>query len=100
MIKGNEEIVVIVMYIAVISFIIALGISAVIESINDKPLEYTYKNFTERDLTLAMKYHGVDMITITETECFFVNKDHVKVPVFTDGCIEYLYKNKQKEVKK
>jgi len=80
-----------------------LSVSFAVLSLNQetaKPLEYHYKNFTERDLTLAMKYHGVDMITITETECFFVNADHVKVPVFTDGCIEYLYKNKQKEVKK
>ena len=100
MINRNEERVVIVMYIAVISFIIALGISAVIDSINDKPLEYTYKNFTNKDIELAMKYNGANSITITETECYFINSKNEKCNLFNDKCIEYLYKNKQKEVRK
>jgi len=97
---STETLVLLPIVIGVLVLFIALSVSIVVDSINDKPLEYTYKNLSERDLTLAMQYHGIDMITITETECFFVNADHVKVPVFTDGCIEYLYKNKQKEVRK
>jgi len=63
------------------------------------PIEYSYKNFSEHDIELAMRYHGVSIVTITEHEVYFVNKDNVKVPLFTDGCIKYLYENKQKEVK-
>jgi hypothetical protein len=77
---------------------ILIGMFNNINSNLNQPLEYTYKDFSNKDIELAMKFHGVNSITITETECYFV-RDNVKVPLFTDACIEYLYKHKQEEVK-
>ena len=61
---------------------------------------YTYKGFTSDDITLAMKFHGVTSVTITEFKCYFVNTKGDTINVFTDKCIEYLYKQKQKGMKK
>ena len=91
--------------IIVIGSIICLSIVSygIIETIYNnemsKPIEYSYKNFSERDIELAMHYNGVTSVTLTETECYFI-RDNVKCNLFNDATIKFLYENKQKEVKK
>ncbi len=59
-------------------------------------IEYVYKDFSHKDIDNAMKYHGVDSCTIKEgEEPYFTDKEGREIILFTDSCIESLYKNKQ-----
>jgi hypothetical protein len=100
--KNMKNGIMLILIILLVSIGIISATKALIKSITtsvNKPMEYTYKDFSNKDIEVAMRYHGVQSVTITETECYFV-RNNVKIPVFTDKCIEYLYKSKQKHVKK
>jgi len=59
-------------------------------------IEYVYKDFTHKDIDAAMKYHGVNGCIIKEgEEPYFVDEDGREIILFTNSCIEYLYKQKQ-----
>ena len=91
-----SDIVGIVAIIAISYSIIDL-LKEVKESINDTDIiEYQYKDFTHKDIELAMKYHGIKSCTIKEgEEPFFIDKKGREIILFTDSCIESLIKSKQ-----
>ena len=91
-----SEIVSVVCVICVTMAIIQL-ISKVSESFSEEHIiEYQYKDWSNMDISMAMKYHGVMSATITETEAFFYGKNNKKINLFTNDCIEYIIKEKQK----
>ena len=60
------------------------------------PIEYQYKDFSNRDIEQAMKYHGTVSCIIKENqEPYFIDKDGHEIILFTDSCIEYLVKEKK-----
>ena len=60
------------------------------------PVEYQYKDFSSNDINQAMKYHGTNSCIIKSNEQpYFIDKDGREIILFTDSCIESLYKNKQ-----
>ena len=59
-------------------------------------IEYQYKDWSSYDIELAMKYHGIQACTITNTQAYFIGKHNKQIKLFTDGCIEYIIKEKQR----
>ena len=59
--------------------------------------EYQYKDFTDKDINLAMKFHGISACTVSEKEVYFMRK-HKKHNLFTDEAIEYIIKEKKKSL--
>ena len=41
----------------------------------NSPVEWNYKGFSDNDINLAMKFHGCLSVTITEKDCYFINKN-------------------------
>lgn len=83
--------------ITALIILITVLLHGTVKEIN-KPLEYHYKDFTYMDIDNAMKYHGTDNCIIKEgQEPYFVDAQGREIILFTDSCIEYLYKEKQKE---
>ncbi|NCB03201.1 MAG: hypothetical protein EOM67_13765 [Spirochaetia bacterium] len=61
------------------------------------PVEYQYKDFSSIDIEKAMKYHGTLSCIIKEGEPpYFVDSKGREVVLFTESCVEYLYKNKER----
>ncbi len=69
------------------------------ELANSDDIEYTYKDWSSYDIELAMKYHGIQACTITDTQAYFIGKHNQQIKLFTDGCIEYIIKEKQRSEK-
>lgn len=69
------------------------------ELANPDDIEYTYKDWSSYDIELAMKYHGIQACTITDTQAYFIGKHNQQIKLFTDGCIEYIIKEKQRSEK-
>ena len=63
---------------------------------NSDDIEYTYKDWSSYDIELAMKYHGIQACTITDTQAYFIGKHNKQIKLFTDGCIEWIIKEKQR----
>jgi len=40
---------------------------------NPDDIEYTYKDWSSYDIELAMKYHGIQACTITDTQAYCLN---------------------------
>ena len=60
------------------------------------PIEYSYNGFYSNDIDHAMKYHGTNSCIIKSNEQpYFIDKQGREIILFTDSCIESLYKNKQ-----
>jgi len=90
-----SEIVSIVCLICVTVAIVSL-IREVEKVLTEKEfVEYQYKDWSNNDVEMAMKYHGADAITLTETEAFFYDEKKNKCSLFTDDCIEWIIKQKQ-----
>ena len=83
--------------------VITYSIVSLINNIKQElanPIEYQYKDFSSNDIEQAMKYHGTKSCIIREgQQPYFVDKDRREIILFTDSCIEYLYKQKQRELK-
>lgn len=62
---------------------------------DDHTVEYQYKEWSNYDIGLAMKYHGIDFCNVSETEAYFYGKNNTKIKLFTDDCIKYIIKKKQ-----
>ena len=60
-------------------------------------VEYQYKDFSNKDIELAMKYHGTPSCVISEKEVYFVRKNK-KHNLFTDKAIEYIIEYKKKSL--
>ena len=69
------------------------------ELANSDDIEYQYKDWSSYDIELAMKYHGIQACTITNTQAYFIGKHNKQIKLFTDGCIEYIIKEKQRREK-
>lgn len=88
--------------IVAIVIVICIGY-ATINLINDvdkmitssDKIEYQYKDWSSNDIELGMKYHGIDSVIITEKEVYFI-RGKIKHDLFTDECIEWIIKQKQK----
>jgi len=74
-------------------------ISEVKATLANHVTEYQYKDWSDKDISLAMKYHGIQSVTVTEFEAYFVDKNNNKCTLFTDSCIDYIIKTKQRSEK-
>ena len=63
---------------------------------NSDDIEYQYKDWSSHDIELAMKYHGIGFCNVSETEAYYYGKHNKKIKLFTDGCIEWIIKEKQR----
>lgn len=89
-----------VICILVITYSIVDLINHVKQQLANPIVEYQYKDFSNKDIELAMKYHGTKSCVIKESEQpYFITKNGEKVILFTDSCIESLYKSKQRGLK-
>ena len=61
--------------------------------------EYQYKGWSDKDISLAMKYHGTQSVTITEFQAYFIDKNNNKCNLFSNDCIAFIIKEKQKSQK-
>lgn len=94
----NVSIIFVMVTFSIFFIVLIYGLINSIHNEVSKPLEYSYKNFSEHDIELAMKFNGCLSVTLTETEAYFV-RDNAKCNLFNDATIKYLYENRQKEVK-
>lgn len=86
--------------ILIITYSIVNLINHIKQNLTNPIVEYQYKDFSNKDIELAMKYHGTKSCVIKESEQpYFITKNGKKVILFTDSCIESLYKSKQGELK-
>ena len=82
--------------ILIITYSIVDLINHIKRNLTNPIVEYQYKDFSNKDIELAMKYHGTVSCIIKEgLEPYFIDKDGHEIILFTDSCIEYLYKSKQ-----
>jgi len=66
---------------------------------NSDVIEYQYKDFTNKDIDMAMKYHGASSVIIKElVPPYFIDKKGREVKLFTDECIAWIIKQKQGDV--
>ena len=82
--------------ILVITYSIVDLINHIKQNLTDPIVEYQYKDFSNKDIELAMKYHGTKSCVIKEgKQPSFITKNGEEVVLFTDSCIESLIKEKQ-----
>ena len=82
--------------ILIITYSIVGLIDHIKQEFDNSVIEYQYKDFSNKDIELAMKYHGTKSCVIKESkQPYFITKDGEEIVLFTDSCIEYLIKEKQ-----
>lgn len=86
--------------ILIITYSIVGLIDHIKQEFDNPVIEYQYKDFSNRDIEQAMKYHGIISCIIKENqEPYFIDKNGHEIILFTDSCIEYLIKEKQGRLK-
>ena len=91
----NDNTLLSILFICLTLIFTALIMEDTITEIN-RPLHYTYRDFSETDIELAMRYHGTKSCIIKEGEQpFFMEKDGREIILFTDSAIEYLMEQKK-----